>query len=205
MLFGWKRQALHSRLEPAAASQSELDALPDSAFAAHLEFKAKEKTMRFSPPLLPISIVVRIERRDVNWRLSCGLRPLMAAIVVAAVVSALWLVPHREGYLRQAAWYGIQEDYQSRKVERWRAAMARAEANLRAADELDVDSGRKPGVGIPSDHEHDLFIFKNCPAWLAEDKSRLDNFRRLKQKYMRAACYPWVLVSPDPPPPSDFH
>jgi len=39
-----KGQGLHSRIEPAAASQSELDAVADCESPAHVEFKATEKT-----------------------------------------------------------------------------------------------------------------------------------------------------------------
>jgi hypothetical protein len=132
----------------------------------------------------------------------------MAAVAVAAIIltiiSTSWLAPRRKDFLRFAAWYALMEDYQSRKVERWRRAQAKAEANLRAVAELTGHSGQNPGATISADHEHDLYIARNCPAWLAESTSQLDEYRGLKHKYTRAAHYPWISVSPEPPPPPEF-
>ena len=126
-------------------------------------------------------------------RLSIRLAILLVAVVALGLGS--WIEVRHSLQLRQTylveAWMNGMMEKAARKNgnwthQEWQAACREVDRRNREGEVF--RSGRNVAFLFPSDHPE-------------LERRRADHYARLRQKYDRAARYPWLPVESDPPEP----
>jgi hypothetical protein len=119
-------------------------------------------------------------------------RRLMAVVAVFGVASGLGVMAWRSSVYRSlAAWHSRHEEGMRREVEELEENLANASGR--------ISKSRESG-----DVEEEAAWLRGVAQWqekLTPYRREIQKAGRLREKYQRAARYPWLPVAPDPPEP----
>ncbi len=113
---------------------------------------------------------------------------MIAVAVVAVVIGGVQMWVRSKAYRQRAASSETSEKYWRDGERNW----------LKTAERRD-DQARRLPTGV--EQEHLMLAAADC-RFLAQKNAKLASYHAaLRQKYERAASYPWLTVEPDPPRP----